>query len=79
MAARKLAQMAVRVRPKREIIREPGEHKIPVKELTTKREAKSALDSRIPSQMGVLKLWSRPSWKYGPGMKRQINVSRTYL
>lgn len=33
----------------------------PVKELTTKREAKSALDSRIPSQMGVLKLWSNPS------------------
>jgi hypothetical protein len=29
MAARKLAAMAVRVRPKREIIREPGEHKIP--------------------------------------------------
>ena len=29
MAARKLAPMAVGVRPKREIIREPGEQRIP--------------------------------------------------
>lgn len=35
----------------------------PVKELTTKRDAKSALDSRIPSQIGVLKLCSKPSWQ----------------
>ena len=36
MAARKLAAMAVRVRPKREIIREPGEHKIPGESSPTK-------------------------------------------
>lgn len=33
----------------------------PVNELTTKREAKPSLDSCIPSQIGVLKLCSKPS------------------
>lgn len=51
---------------------------MPVKELTTKRDAKSAFDSFIPSQMLSLKLCSKPSWITELDSRRRWGIKKEY-